>query len=228
MKTYQLIGIAGLGLSVLVCGIVDKLENRAPMIKSITVDPPEIGIQDTTTASVVAEDPDGDELSYNWECSGVGQFISNLGSTVKWIAPAYSGRFPLRVKVTDENNGKASALVMVDVRSDEGPVVIFTRPVENEVIIGLGFYTIQVRVTYEWPIDRVEVWMGADSLLFTDRTWPYEFTQWNVTTLSGPILLIAKAYVAGKPWLYGVDSVHVQIEGTVPIPKLQQPATGLQ
>jgi hypothetical protein len=219
MKKNWLIGIAGLSLFLLVCGVVDKLANRDPIIKSIMADPPEIGIQDTTTVSVEAEDPDGDELTYNWDSSGEGRFLSSLGRAVKWIAPAYSGRFPLRVKVTDENNGKASATVTVDVRSDEQPVVTITRPVENEVIIGLGFYPIQVSVTYNWPIDRVDLFLGHDSLLFSDRTLPYEFTQWNVTALSGTILLVAKAFVAGKPWLYGVDSVHVNLEGTVPIPK---------
>lgn len=219
MKKIWLIGIAGLCLLLLVCGVVDKLANRDPIIKSIMADPPEIGIQDTTTVSVEAQDPDGDELTYNWDSSGEGRFVSSLGCSVKWMAPAYSGRFPLRVKVTDENNGKASGTVTVDVRSDEQPVVTITRPVENEVIIGLGFYTIQVSVTYDWPIDRVDLFLGRDSLLFSDRTQPYELTQWNVTALSGTILLVAKAFVAGKPGLYGVDSVHVNLEGTVPIPK---------
>lgn len=219
MNKNWLIGIAVLSLSLLVCGVVDKLGNRDPIIKSIAADPPEIGIQDTTTLTVVAEDPDGDQLAYNWDSSGQGRFISNLGSRVKWIAPAYSGRFPLRVKVTDENNGKASALVTVDVRSDERPIVTITRPVDNELIIGLGFYPIQVSVNYNWSIDRVDFFMGHDSLLFSDRTVPYEFAQWNVTALSGPVLLVARAFVAGKPALYGEDSVHVNIEGTVPIPK---------
>ena len=44
------------------CGVMEKLANKEPIIKSIAAFPSQIGTQDTTTLKVVAEDPDNDML----------------------------------------------------------------------------------------------------------------------------------------------------------------------
>ena len=219
MKKYWLFFLVFMTFLFLVCGVVEKLANRNPIIKKITANPSQIGTQDTTLLRVEANDPDGDMLTYNWESHSEGQLLSSMGEEVKWIAPSYAGRFQIKVKVTDENGGKATAEVYVEVRGDESPIVTITQPVENEIIPGLGLYTIKATVVFDWQIDRVEFFVDRDSLIFSDRTRPYEFTQWNVTALSGLKVLKAKAYEAGKPTNYGVDSVHVFIEGAIPIPK---------
>ena len=202
----------------LTCGVVEKLANRDPIIKNVIANPDQIGTQDTTTLSVEAEDPDDDVLSFQWESPSGGQFVSNFGEEVQWIAPDFSGTFEIKVKVSDENGGKASGKVEVKVKGDESPIVTITQPVENEIITGLGFYTIKVDVNFRWPIQRVDFFMNQDSI-YSDYTRPYEWAGWNVTTLSGRKGIMAKAYEADDLSNFGVDSVHVTIEGTVPIPK---------
>ena len=201
------------------CGVVEKLTNRDPIIKSVTATPNKIGVNDTTTLKVDAEDPDDDILDFRWTSDSKGQFISSIGEEVQWIAPSYSGQFRIKVQVTDENGGKATGEVIVNVREeDDSPIVNITKPVENEVIPGLGNYTVKVAVTFIWQIERVDFFIDGDSM-YSDRTTPYEWKEWNVTSLSGRTTIIAKAYEAGDLFNYGVDSVHVIIEGTVPIPK---------
>lgn len=209
--------IAGLLLSA--CGVVEQLTNREPIIKSVSANPNKIGVNDTTRLKVVVEDPDDDILEIRWDSSSKGQFISNIGAEVRWIAPSYSGQFRIKVQVTDENGGKANGEVMVNVREEnDSPIVVITQPVENEVIPGLGNYAIRVNVTFLWQIEKVDFFVNGD-LRHSDRASPYEWKEWNVTSLSGKTTIMAKAYEAGDLANYGVDSVHVIIEGIVPIPK---------
>lgn len=201
------------------CGVVEKLTNRDPIIKSVTATPNKIGVNDTTTLKVDAEDADDDILDFRWTSDSKGQFISSIGEEVQWIAPSYSGQFRIKVQVTDENGGKATGEVVVNVREEnDSPIVNITKPVENEVIPGLGNYSVKVAVTFLWQIERVDFFVDGDSM-YSDRTTPYQWNDWNVTSLSGSKTLTAKAYEAGDLFNYGVDSVHVIIEGTVPIPK---------
>lgn len=218
MKTQLFVLISIMGLAFLFCGVVEKLANKDPIIKSVTANPPQISVNDTTTLKVEAEDPDGDILAYRWESGAGGQFISTTGAEVQWIAPSNSGRFQIKIKVTDENGGKATGEVFVNVRGNESPIVNITQPVENEIIPGLGRYTIKVDISFTWRIDRVDLFVNKDSI-FSDNTKPYEWSGWEVTSLSGRKTIIAKAYEEGSPWNYGVDSVHVTIEGIVPLPK---------
>ncbi len=218
MKTHWYIIISVSCLSLLVCGVVEKLANRDPIIKSVTANPSQISVNDTTTLNVEAEDPDGDILAFLWNSNSKGQFITNTGEQVQWIAPSYSERFQIKVQVTDENGGTATGDVFVNVRGDESPIVTITQPVENEIIPGLGRYTIKVSVNFNWQIERVDFFVNRD-LVHSDYTSSYEFTEWDVTTLSGPKVIVAKAYETGNLFNYGIDSVHVIIEGTVPIPK---------
>jgi len=216
-KIYFFI-ILTLYFSLIVCGVVEKLANRDPIITSVTANPSQIKIQDTTILKVEAEDPDGDILAYRWESPSGGRFVSYTGEEVQWIAPTSSGRFKIEVQVTDENGGKANGDVEVEVKGDESPIVTIIQPVENEIIPGLGFYTIKVDVYFMWPIERVDFFIDGDSL-FSDRTEPYEWLHWDVTTLSGPKVVMVKAYPTDRLFKYGVDSVQVTIEGAVPIPK---------
>lgn len=202
----------------LFCEAVEKLVNKDPLIKSVTAIPSEISVNDTTTLTVIAEDPDGDILAFRWQSNGVGQFISDAGEEVRWIAPNFSGRFPIEVQVTDENGGKATDDVSVDVIGDESPIVTITQPVENEIIPGLGNYTIKVEVSFIRQIERVDLFIDNDSV-HSDFTSPYEWNEWNVTALSGMKTVMVKAYDKRNLSNFGIDSVHVTIEGIVPIPK---------
>ncbi len=56
------------------CSDDDKVtdsDNRPPIITAITVDPDTFVNNHISLATVTAEDPDGDDLSYSWDSRGV-------------------------------------------------------------------------------------------------------------------------------------------------------------
>jgi len=61
----------------------------------------------TTTLQCVAEDPDGDNLSYLWRATG-GK-ITGEGNTVGWTSPGVNGDYTVTVVVIDGRGGKAEA-----------------------------------------------------------------------------------------------------------------------
>jgi hypothetical protein len=205
-------------LCIMFCGVVEKLANKNPMIKSVTAFPSQIATQDTTTLKVVAEDPDDDLLSYQWDNNSNGTLISSRADEVKWIAPSYSGKFKVDVKVTDENGGKTTGNITVNVKGNESPIVTITQPTENEIITGLGIATIRAIVDFQWPIGKVDFFVNGD-LIFSDNDEPYKYNNWNVSVLSGQKLITVKAYDIGDVSNFGADSIHVFIEGTIPVPK---------
>jgi hypothetical protein len=218
VKQAWLICLLIFSFSLFVCQAVEKLINRDPLIKSVTANPYEISVNDTTNLKVEAEDPDNDILTYRWDSNSVGQFVTNTTDTVRWIAPSYPGRFQIKIKVTDENGGKANGDVFVNVRDDASPIVTITQPGENEIIPGLGKYSIKVDVSFIWQIKRVDFFIDGDSV-YSDYSSPYQWTEWDVTALSGRRTIMAKAYDEKNVSNFGIDSVHVTIEGIVPIPK---------
>ena len=200
------------------CGVVEKLANKLPIITSITAEPRQIGTQDTTILRVTAEDPDGDMLSYHWDSGNVGELLSATEAEVRWIAPEFSGKYRIEVTVKDENGGKVKGEVFVTVKGDESPVVSFIKPLEGEIIPGIGKYSIAVNVDFDFPIARVDIFMN-DSLLYSDVDKPYGYDNWEITSLAGEYVLKAIAIDGLDPSNMGGDSVHVLIEGVVPVPK---------
>ncbi len=206
--------------SLSLCGVVDKLANKNPVITSVTANPPQISTQDTTRLKVVAEDPDGDILSFRWECSK-GNLLTNSGEEVQWVAPNEAGTYGIDVKVTDENGGDATDGVNIIVVGDESPIVMIINPVEGQILTGLGKYPIEAEVSYRFPdfIDYVDFWLNSDSLLGRDSSVPYRFSDWNLTFLAGAQTIFARAFLKNNPTNFGEDSVHVFVEGVVPVPK---------
>jgi parallel beta-helix repeat protein len=74
-------------------------ENQAPVITSITPDPPEVGTGRSSTITIIASDPDGDTLSYSYIPTD-GE-ISGSGSVVTWTAPPIAGTYRVDVTVSD-------------------------------------------------------------------------------------------------------------------------------
>jgi Tol biopolymer transport system component len=106
-----------------VCGA--NGEGHAPVITSITADPSVVSQGGSSTITVVASDPDGDELSYTYEPTG-GE-ISGDGSVVTWTAdvaahgaPPIVGKFKIDVTVSD---GKGSVSDSVDIILAESKIV---------------------------------------------------------------------------------------------------------
>ncbi len=215
------IGCSMCVMAALSCGVVEKLANRAPVIKQMYATHYLLASGDTTTIYTVAEDPDDDLLSYSWSKDG-GSFISPQESSSRvWQAPNVAGSYDIRVVVRDENGGEASDHVTIVVRSDDPPQVEILRPLEGESLPGIGSYEIEVRASHQTSeIERVDFIVNG-TVMHTDRSpisdvYTYN---WSLDGLSGIYVLRAKAYRLIFPEPPGIDSVHVIIEGVTPFPQ---------
>lgn len=87
--------------------------NQAPTLDSLTAKPPTVGIGGSSTITCIANDPDGDVISYNWSADEGN--ITGVGSTVTWVAPNREGVFNVLVKLTDGKGGETMGSVPVTV-----------------------------------------------------------------------------------------------------------------
>jgi hypothetical protein len=92
----------------------DVPANRAPVIESLTAEPPVVNQAETTVIKCVAFDPDGDELAYQWVAARGN--ISGQGATVTWTAPSACDDYVVRVNVTDRRGGKTSRELGIKVK----------------------------------------------------------------------------------------------------------------
>jgi len=108
-------------LSAFIAGCVQPEEtfsslegNNTPVIESIVVDPVFITVGTTTTITVNASDPDGDQLEYAWS-SALGDIIGS-GAEVRYSA-AYCcvGSNTITVEVSDIKGAKVSENINIEV-----------------------------------------------------------------------------------------------------------------
>lgn len=80
------------------------------------LDRPSISVRTLTPAVIVcvAEDPDGDDLTYTWTATD-GKITDEEGRKIVWIAPTNSIRHFVTVKVNDARGGSSTAKVAFDV-----------------------------------------------------------------------------------------------------------------
>ena len=220
MKKGLIIIFTPVMVCLLACGVVEKIANRAPVIKQMYANNYILSSTDTTTIYVVAEDPDDDLLSYSWSKTG-GSFVAPQETETRvWQAPSAAGSYTISVVVRDENGGETNDNVIIVVRSDDPPHVEILHPVEGESITGIGSYEIEVRASHQTSeIERVDFLING-IILHTDRSpvsnlYTYD---WNTNGLVGPHTIQAKAYRLIIPDPPGIDSVHVILEGVTPIP----------
>jgi len=96
------------------------IANRAPVIQSITANPPTLLPGDTTEITCVASDEDDDSLTYSWSANEGSFPEGSSGSVVQWQAPGDFGGYYVRVTVSD---GRESVQDSVSVTVDEPPLV---------------------------------------------------------------------------------------------------------
>lgn len=88
--------------------------NHAPSIAALTARPGKINLGATTELTCMANDPDGDTLSYSWVAAR--GTLSGRGSTVTWTAPMNEGDYFVVCRIADGRGGQAVDSIGVRVR----------------------------------------------------------------------------------------------------------------
>lgn len=87
--------------------------NQPPIIISLAAEEQRVSRWMTTTIECIAQDPDGDELSFTW--SATDGTVQGEGATAKWTAPGRGGDYAVTVTVTDGKGGETVASVYFEV-----------------------------------------------------------------------------------------------------------------
>lgn len=78
--------------------------NAPPNITSLTANPDSIFVNQLSNLTCTADDPDNDNLNYNWQA--LAGTINGTGSTVTWNAPSSEGTYTITCQVDDGNGGE--------------------------------------------------------------------------------------------------------------------------
>jgi predicted secreted protein len=129
--------------------------NTPPTIGSLTARPPVVQPGGTSTLEVVASDPNGDGLNYNWTVpTGWTEQSTGSSDTIDVVAPGKRNRSArIRVEVTDGAGGTATAAVVVRTRLNQPPLIDrLTAQPDSKVKPG---DTIQLQAAVRDPDDSV-------------------------------------------------------------------------
>jgi len=95
--------------------------NHTPTINSLIADADWVTPSSTRQIECDAEDPDGDDLSYEWSDSEGD--ISGTGRIVTWTAPEALGTYDITVKVTDDSSDETVRSLSINVAPNKPPVI---------------------------------------------------------------------------------------------------------
>jgi hypothetical protein len=101
----------------------EDFENSAPVITSLVAAPSTVSPGGTVSLSAVAEDADGDALSFAWSASA-GTFSPASSASTLWTAPSQAGSYPLTLTITDARGATATAQVTLTVRAATGSAAV--------------------------------------------------------------------------------------------------------
>ena len=101
--------------------------NRAPIVASVTANPPTVARKGKTTLSATATDLDGDTVTYTWTLPAGWSFDTGSAATmsqVTVVAPDVPGvTATLNVDVADGKGGSGTASVVVSTQANGGPII---------------------------------------------------------------------------------------------------------
>lgn len=94
--------------------------NHPPVIERVDVDPTEVDPGGSSNITVIASDPDNDEIFYDYTPTG-GQIIGT-GPSVVWVAPNSAGEYQITISVNDgELTDETKIKITVEVGPDNKP-----------------------------------------------------------------------------------------------------------
>ena len=100
------------------------VQNRAPVISSLTASQTSVLVGSLVTLSVTAQDPDGGQVSYLWSADE-GEFVgSKIQSAATWRAATTVANVSITVKVTDATNQYSTSSIVITVFQEYGSLWI--------------------------------------------------------------------------------------------------------
>ncbi|GEM_PF-204922 len=159
--------------------------NQPPMVSRLVAAQPQVYPSGTVQIQCDAADPDGDQVSFEWSCTG-GEF-SGAGPIVVWKAPTKYGVYTIVVTVKDGKGGSTQASINMSVVANQAPVIQSLEANPSGVIYG-GSATITCIasdpdgdvVRYSWSVSDGTVTGTGNKV-----TWvaPNRGGQYNVTVI---------------------------------------------
>ena len=95
--------------------------NRLPRVTRLAADADWLTVSKNCQVECDAEDPDGDELSYEWATNGGD--ISGTGSIITWTASDAEGLYNITVVVRDSHGGEDTRSLTITVAPNPPPII---------------------------------------------------------------------------------------------------------
>jgi hypothetical protein len=113
--------------------MMSVVNNRAPVISKITVNPPGPKPNDSCTLTATASDPDGDTITYKW-LTNAGT-VAGSGNTGTWVAPATDGIYEIQLVASDgKDGGTSNQTIKITVQTPSNSVTLSQVPAESGTV----------------------------------------------------------------------------------------------
>ncbi|PIX26864.1 MAG: hypothetical protein COZ67_05365 [Chloroflexi bacterium CG_4_8_14_3_um_filter_45_15] len=160
--------------------------NHPPTIITLVAHRDQVSPSDTYQIKCDAEDPDGDELRYEWSASGGN--ISGPGPLVTWTAPEASGTYSIKVKVIDDLGGESTRSLDINVTLNNPPIVegLIVTPKEPKYLKEYpGGY--QILLGRSCEIECIASDLDGDELSYEWSTDGNVFGEDSIVTWAAPL-----------------------------------------
>jgi uncharacterized protein (TIGR02145 family) len=195
-KTAEILCVIVLLLLVHSC----KKENKPPTINSIQFNPTEIITNSVVTLTATATDPEGDNLSYTWNCPK-GTFTNTTGQSVNWTAPTDAGTYQITVTVNDGKNTVSQTSNVVVLPAIGSLSVNSTPSGANIFIDGVDTKKITPSNFNDMPLGIKIISVTKTGYLSNKDTIAVSIKYKKTSTIS--FTLVAKANISGNVYYAG-------------------------
>jgi len=111
---------------------VPQATNEIPVISSVSANPTQVVVGQSTTITAVASDPDDDPITYSWSASQ--GTISGTGRQVTWTSSDQSGSVSIGLTASDNRGGQATNSVTVTVLPLTTTITLNPVPAESGTV----------------------------------------------------------------------------------------------
>jgi len=139
---------------------IEVRTNKAPHIDSLVADADWTNPSGSIQVTCDAEDPDDDELSYEWIATGGD--IAGTGPEVVWIAPQDVGKYDITVAVTDDHGSSDTRKLCSTVVIGEPPDIEALLVTAEHCYLRIYNWGYKVGKEQEYQIECTVTDVGSD------------------------------------------------------------------